>query len=66
LTHFDFGSHFPVGQRHFAAFRLKSAPANVHSPCWQRGVSFRDGFVCALSGRLSGMMGAQPRASKSP
>jgi hypothetical protein len=29
------GLHSPVGQRHFAAPRLKSAPANVQAPCSQ-------------------------------
>jgi hypothetical protein len=31
------GLHSPVGQRHLAALRLKSAPANVHVPCSQVG-----------------------------
>lgn len=29
--------HSPVGQRHFVACRLKSAPANAHVPCSQVG-----------------------------
>jgi hypothetical protein len=37
LTHLEAGLHSFVGQRHLVALRLKSAPANVQTPCSQAG-----------------------------
>ncbi len=47
------GEHSPEGQRHFVRLRLKSAPANVHSPCSQVGArEFRAGSSVGSLSRL--------------
>jgi hypothetical protein len=53
------GWHAPDGQRHFVRFRLKSAPANVHSPCSQAS-----GFGRSVSPglRRRAMVGTVPRS----
>lgn len=53
------GLHSPDGQRHLAAFRLKS-PANVHVPCSQVG---GPGGVFVLTLRR-GMIGKTPRSAR--
>ena len=49
LLQTDAGVHSPVGQRHFVACRLKSAPANVQVPCSQRGARKSPRFDGAVS-----------------
>jgi hypothetical protein len=60
LTHTLAGWHSPVGQRHFVARRLKSAPAKVQTPCRQHG-----GLCSPRSVRLdslSDVTGQMPRS----
>jgi hypothetical protein len=63
LTHFDFGWHSPVGQRHLDAPPLKSAPANLQRPCSQRGAESGSRFTSGVF--RSGMIGWLPRSPHS-
>jgi hypothetical protein len=56
------GEHSPVGQRHLAACRLASDPANVHSPCAHVGGLCLPALTAGVSRR--GMTGWQSRSSK--
>src|SRR5947208_2900224 len=57
LIQVEAGLHSPEGQRHFAALRSKSAPANAQVPCSQVGGP--GGFLVGMS--LSGMIGSKLR-----